>query len=271
LAIAIGSLGKLGKLYEKFYGMMASLDKIGHVLDLPLESEQGHPFPRKVEPASFYLQEISYAYGGHTALNDLTLSIPAGESLALLGPPASGKSTLLDLLYGIRPPKSGQLLFDGVEMRGIQPADLRRDIALIRQVEIIHKNIFDNIAAGRKEIGRVEVRQALEDVGLGEIVFALPDGLNTLLHPNGAPFSHQQAIQLTFARIFAAKPRIILIDGLLDQLDPHALTPLLQKLFAPDAPWTLILVTHRHDLVRLCRLHYHLDQKTLFKHDTSSV
>jgi ABC-type bacteriocin/lantibiotic exporter with double-glycine peptidase domain len=262
-AALVISLAKMGKLYEKFYDMMASLDKIGHVVDLPTEAPQGHPLPLQTNPAALHLHEVGYEYDETGILEHIELEIPESSRLALIGPPASGKSTLLDIMYGIRPPSNGQIALDQIDYRDIRPEDLRRDLVLLRDVEIFHDSVFENIRAGRHDIGRVEAREALEQVGLRDSILCTAEGLNAELLSGGAPLSQQQRVQLVLARAIAARPRLLLIDGLLDRLDPRSRSPLLTALFAHDAPWTLVIVTHRADLLRLCTHTYDLENKML--------
>lgn len=262
-AALVISLAKMGKLYEKFYDMIASLDKIGHVVDLPTDPPQGHPLPLQTTPVALHLHQVGYDHDGSAVFEGIELDIPEGSRVALLGPPASGKSTLLDIMYGVRPPSNGQIALDQIDYRDIRPEDLRRDLVLLRDIEIFHDSVFENIRAGRHDIGRVEAREALEQVGLRDSILCTAEGLNSELVSGGAPLSQQQRVQLMLARAFAARPRLLLIDGLLDRLDPRSRSPLLATLFSPDAPWTLVLVTHRADLLRLCTHTYDLDTKSL--------
>ena len=102
-----------------------------------------------------------------------------------------------------------------------------------------------------------------EQVGLRDSILCTAEGLNSELVSGGAPLSQQQRVQLMLARALAARPRLLLIDGLLDRLDPRSRSPLLATLFSPDAPWTLVMVTHRADLLRLCTHTYDLETKIL--------
>ncbi|MCB9638674.1 MAG: ATP-binding cassette domain-containing protein [Myxococcales bacterium] len=257
------SLGKMGKLYEKFYDMMASLDKLGHIVDLPVELPQGHPLPLRTAPVNMHLHEVGYSYGYNALLEHVELEIPQSSRLALMGAPGSGKSTLLDIMYGARIPTTGQIALDQIDYRDIRQDDLRRDLVLLREIEIFNDTVFENIRAGRNDIGRMEAREALAKVGLRDSILCTASGLNSELLSGGAPLSQQQRIQLMLARAIAARPRLLLIDGLLDQLDPRSRSPLLATLFAPDAPWTLVLVTHRVDLLRLCTHTYDIENKLL--------
>lgn len=103
--------------------------------------------------------------------------------------------------------------------------DLRRDLVLLRDIEIFHDSVFENIRAGRHDIGRVEAREALEQVGLRDSILCTAEGLNSELVSGGAPLSQQQRVQLMLARALAARPRLLLIDGLLDRLDPRSRSP----------------------------------------------
>jgi ABC-type multidrug transport system fused ATPase/permease subunit len=96
------------------------------------------------------------------------------------------------------------------------------------------------------------VSRALAQVGLLDELLELPTGLDTELHPHGRPLSHRQAYRLMVARAIAGRPRLIILDGALDQIDQRDEQELADVLFAPDAPWTLICITERPDLLQRC-------------------
>ena len=113
--------------------------------------------------------------------------------------------------------------------------------------------VLENLRLGREDLSYTDITRALDDVGLLEELLAMPDGLDTELHPHGRPLSHRQACRLMIARAIAGRPRLIIIDGALDQIDRREDDQRLTSvLFAPDAPWTLVCVTDRPDLLAQC-------------------
>jgi ABC-type multidrug transport system fused ATPase/permease subunit len=169
--------------------------------------------------------------------------------VGVTGPNGSGKSTLADVLFGLREQATGSLRVDGVDLRSLPLATLRRDVALVRGVELFPGTVLDNVRLGRDDLSHADVSRALDDVGLLEELLGMPKGLDTELHPHGRPLSYRQACRLMIARAIAGRPRLISLDGALDQEDEERLA---LALFSPEAPWTLICVTERPDLLARC-------------------
>ena len=131
--------------------------------------------------------------------------------------------------------------------------DLRQCVALVRGIEVFPGTVVDNIRLGREDLSLGDVNSALQRVGLHEELLALPEGLSTRLHPNGRPLSSRQAWRLMVARAIVGQPRLLIIDGVLDQIDySDERERLMQILFAADAPWTLVCITDDPDLLTRC-------------------
>jgi putative ABC transport system ATP-binding protein len=135
----------------------------------------------------------------------------------------------------------------------------RREVALVRGVELFPGTVLDNVRLGRTDLSLADVSRALAQVGLLDELLEMPDGLETELHPHGRPLSYRQACRLMIARAIAGRPRLIVLDGALDQIDARDEQELADVLFAPDAPWTLICITERRDLLERCGRQVRLD------------
>jgi len=139
-------------------------------------------------------------------------------------------------------------------MKAADPlADLRQSVALVRHIEVFPGSVIDNIRLGREDLSRGDVTEALRGVGLHDELLDLPQGLSTRLHPNGRPLSSRQAWRLMVARAIAGRPRLLVVDGALDQIDySDERERLMQLLFSADAPWTLVCMTDDTDLLARC-------------------
>jgi len=242
---------KLGKLLETTYDLLAAVDKLGHLVDLPLESSHGATMRRRAEPATVQVTGLSYAYeGAAPVLRGATLSAPAGRRIAILGRNASGKSTLLDVLHGLRAPDAGRVLVDGADLRTIHLETWREHVTLVREPEAFDGTVLENVCVGRPDVTEEDARSALAAVNLWEVVAALPDGLATKLTTGAPQLSRGEAYSLALARAIAGRPRLLLLDEALDALDAGRKRAVAARLFDRAAPWTLIVATHDPDVLR---------------------
>ena len=252
--IIVGAFAKAGKHLEMFYDLAASLDKLGQLFDLPTEPHDKLFHLRDVSPASLAVREVSYCFpSGDEGLKEFDLHVAPGDRVAIVGPPGSGKSILVDLLCGARRPTRGHVELDGIDLREVRPDSLREHLGVARSIEIFHGAIGENIHLNRPHLNARDVREALDAVGVLDEVLRFPEGLNTILQTGGAPLSNSQACRLMLARAIISRPRLLVIDGLLDTLHDELADGILDKLMASDAPWTLLIITHRDKIRRRCR------------------
>lgn len=253
VSVAVGSFAKFSKSLETFYDLQAAFDKLEHLTGLPLERVSGESALHLAGPASLQIQELSFGYDPQRPVfRDVSLDAPAGAKIAIHGSGAAGKSTLLDLIFGLRDPAGGRIELDGSDLRHLSLDSLRQQVMLIRGTEIFPGTVFQNVAMG-SDASADEVRIALLSAGVLDAVNALPNGLETELSPSGRPLAPSQALRLTFARAILHRPRLLLIDEALDSIeDLTADGPIVRTLFASGSPWTLIVATERPDLWPLC-------------------
>lgn len=246
----VGSFAKIGKHLESIYDLLASMDKLGHLFDLPTEPQDKLFHLSDTQPAAVTARGVCFAYpDGGQVLSDIELQLASGAKVAIAGPAGAGKSTLLELLAGMRFPTEGHVELDGLDLREIRPDSLREHLALSRGIEVFPGSIDENVHLNRRQVSSRDVREALDAVGLLDEVTRLPEGLRTELQVGGAPLTHSQSMRLMLARAIAGRPRLLLIDGTLDSLPVPALTRTVQRLVRADAPWTLCVATNRGEVL----------------------
>ncbi|MFT5458426.1 MAG: putative ABC transport system ATP-binding protein [Myxococcota bacterium] len=246
---ALTGLAKFTDKLDTYYDLLAAVDKLGTLVDLPTERVTGISRQAAGHGAVVGLDDVAFAYPGSPGgLSGISLNLPAQSHTAVLAPPGVGKSTVADLILGVRVPSAGSVMRDGVDARALRPDTLYRDVALLRASELIDGTLRDNLALGRPGVGGEEALRCLDKVGLAGVVAKLPDGLDTRLSPTGAPLSEGHIRALVVARALAGSPRLIVVDGFLDGVGHSAREELLTPLLASSA--TVVVFTEDDALSR---------------------
>jgi len=245
----LAGVAKFGKYLESYYDLCASLDKVGQIVDLPEEREGGISTPPRAEPARLELDGVAFAYGENAwALRDVSFELEPGARVAVLGGDASGKSTLVDMLYGLRAPSRGRILLDGIDARTLTLADLRRDIAVVGAPEIVDGTLLDNLGLGLEHVDASLASEALAAVALSDDVAALPEGALTALGHAGSRLTSTQAARLAIARGLLRQPRLLLIDQALDGLGAETARRVLQGIASSPRSASVVVFTSREEI-----------------------
>jgi ABC-type bacteriocin/lantibiotic exporter with double-glycine peptidase domain len=265
--LVVSGFSKMGKHLESYYDLLAGMDKLGYIEDLPLEQSRGlQARGQAAGPSSVLLRDVTVEYHGNPLLAGVWLDVRPGKRVGLFGHSGRGKSSLLDMLYGLRKPDGGAVEIDGIEVRDWDYAQLRHDVALVRAADIFEGTILENLRFGNESLPISEVRWALEQVGLLDEILALPEGLYTKVATGGRPLSEGQAMRVVVARVLLRRPRLLLVDEALDGLDDApSRVKLLDAIFDVDKPWTLIVASGDNDILRRCDSVYSIESKQLVK------
>ncbi len=254
--LVVGAMGagfaKLGKHLEKAYDLFAAADKIGMVVDIDNEPVGTLRLDAQT-PFSLQTQDMSFAHPGMEKLwQPFSMTLHQGDSLALQGPAAAGKSSFIDLLWGIEAPSQGRVMINQLDLRLADLAQWRSQAWLIRDTHTLEASIFDNLCLDRS-YAMETLDAAIQLWGLAEVAHRLPQGLKTLLKPGGHPLSRSHVARLVMARAWLYQPRVWLIDGLLDELhlDDADLHAALEQLFDPMGQ-RIVVVTTRDARVQAC-------------------
>lgn len=255
----LAGVAKFGKQLESYYDLIAAIDKLGHVVDLPAEPAGEVLFPPRDRGVELSLRGVSLGSDG----GSLDLHVAAGQHVAIRGTNGSGKSTLIDVIYGAFTPARGLVQVDGIDLRAVDRGSYRAAVAVVRGNEAFGGSVSDNVRIGRVGVDDEAVRDALAAVGLLDDVLALPEGIATVLSSDGAPLSSGQTRRLMLARAIAGRPRLLMLDEALDGVDDDARARIAAVLFAKDASWTVLVTTHLAEVAALCEVRHRLEQGTI--------
>lgn len=249
----LASFAQLKKKLESYYDLMAGVDKLGHLLDLTVERETGDVL-KLSEPAHVGVYDLALTYHNrHTAFKNMSFEIMPGEKVALFGGPGTGKSSLAELLTGLRLPSHGHVEINHIDMREIRLESLRQSVAVAGRTEIIEDTIIENVRLGRPDISVHQVRDIVNRLAIFPDQKQLPEGLYTVLNSAGSPLSSSQTRKLLLARAIIDNPRVLILDELLDDWKHFADSPAREVLLADDAPWTLLVLTGSKTIAQLCQ------------------
>ncbi len=251
VAVIVGAFAKMGKHIETYYDLMAAIDKVGHVIDLHESRPGGPELLDGFGPVSVELNNVVVHAGHKTVIDRLSVRAEAGSAVAVLGPPGSGKSVLLEAISTLRSIESGSIAFNGTDLRQLDHVHFVRSIGYVRGTEIFEGQIDQNIDLQRPEITSDDVLAALVTVGLDREVRELEDSVDTELMAGGRPLSSTQVARVLIARAIVARPPLVLIDGLFDGLSTQLAEEILSRMRQSPMPWTLIVATSRPEIADL--------------------
>ena len=230
----------------------ASLERINQILrETPTIHRPAEPVRRETIQGEIEFQGVSVAYDGTRALDGIELTIPAGATVALVGHTGSGKSTLVSLVPRLLDPTAGVVRLDGVDLRDLDPQDLRRHIGFVPQETFLFSaTIAENIAFGVEKASEAEIRRAAEIAGLAPDIEGFPSGYETIVGERGITLSGGQKQRTAIARAILRDPRILILDDALSSVDTLTEERILTHLAGVMRGRTVILISHRVSTVR---------------------
>jgi ATP-binding cassette subfamily B protein len=253
---------QLSQLYTTYRSGMAALDKIFGLLDEePDIRDAEHAIDLPTVRGAIRFEDVTFAYGatgdgaeggGALALDGVSLEVPPGQTVALVGSTGAGKSTLAKLVARFYDPDAGRVTIDGHDLRDVRERSLRSQLGIVPQESFLFSGtIRDNIAFGADDDARAEiVEEAARAVGAHEFVERLPDGYDTEVGERGAQLSAGQRQLVAFARAAAADPRILILDEATSNVDVHTEAGIERGLRRLLAGRTAIVIAHRLSTIR---------------------
>ncbi len=252
---AMAPVSQAASLLTQYYQAATALASLEEMMGNEQERPSGKHFISRAQiRGDIEFKNVSFSYPGEEreALSNLSFSIKAGESVAILGRVGSGKSTIEKLILGLYKPSAGQVLIDGVHIEQIDPAELRRQISYIPQeAQLLSGNIYENITLGVAHPANQQVLQAVELAGLAPLVGQHADGLGMPVGENGSRLSGGQRQAIAAARAFMREGQVLLLDEPSSAMDSGLEQHLCQSIKKQSKDKTLVLITHKTSLLSL--------------------
>ncbi|WP_339625421.1 ATP-binding cassette domain-containing protein [uncultured Maribacter sp.] len=255
ILLVINSVEKLILGLETFYDLLTSLEKMGQVVDKELEPQEGEkPFIEN-QPFTIELSDISYSVPQtkRQIISNLDLTITPNCTVLLRGKSGSGKNTLLRIIAGILEPDSGGVYVNGVSLKGMNLNYYRSHLGQsLPEESPFEGTILHNITFGDKNTTNEQVYWALDKVGLTEFVKKQPDGLNTVLYPEGKQIPYTISKKIVLARSIVRKPKLLILKDPLDQFNTEEANRILNFLSDSSNGWALLVVSENDKWIKKC-------------------
>jgi ABC-type multidrug transport system fused ATPase/permease subunit len=239
---------QLSELYDTFQSATAGAERVGAVLaEQPSVREAADPLPLPDPRGEVRLERVRFAYAeGAEVLHAVDLHVPAGTTLALIGPTGAGKSTVAKLIARFYDPAAGRVTLDGIDLRRVRLADLRQAMGYVPQEGFLFSgSVADNIRFGRPEATRAEVEAAARAVGADQVIAALPNGYDTEVGERGALLAAGERQLVAFARAWIADPALLILDEATSHLDVVTEERVRRALRRLRRGRTTVLIAHR--------------------------
>ncbi len=253
LYMSYDPIKKMGALNNETKRGLSALDRLEEVLNAPIEiTDPSKPATVNRLQGAIHFHDVGFAYKeGNTILRDIDIAIPAGTVCALVGPTGAGKSTFANLVPRFYEVSSGRVSIDGIDLRDMRVADLRRNIALVSQDPVLFNDtIYNNLLLGRSDATREEVEQAAKDAFAHDFILSQPNGYDTIVGERGGQLSGGQKQRIALARAFLRNAPILILDEATSALDSESeafIQRALQKLVVGK---TVLIIAHRFSTIR---------------------
>jgi subfamily B ATP-binding cassette protein HlyB/CyaB len=246
---------RLAQIWQDFHQARLSVERLGDILNTPAEpiyNPSRTALPAIRGDVTFEHVTFRYRIDGPEILRDVSLKVPAGQLIGVVGPSGSGKSTLGKLVQRLYVPESGRVLVDGVDLAQVDPAWLRRQIGVVLQENVLfNRSVRDNIALSDPAIPTERVVAAAKLAGAHEFILELPDGYDSIVEERGSSLSGGQRQRIAIARALIADPRILIFDEATSALDYESERIVQQNMAQIARGRTVFVIAHRLSALRL--------------------
>ncbi len=245
---------EISQFFNTFQSASSALEKLAGVLaQQPAVTDPAEPAVLPNPKGDIGFHDVRFEYTpGRPVLPGLELSVPAGQTVALVGTTGAGKTTIAKLIARFYDPTAGSVTLDGVDLRELAQSDLRRHVVMVTQENFMFSGtVADNIRFGRPEATDAQVREAAAAVGADRFIETLPDGYDTDVAKRGGRLSAGQRQLVAFARAFLADPAVLILDEATSSLDIPSERMVQRALETVLADRTALVIAHRLSTVQI--------------------
>ena len=244
---------RLAQLWQDFQQVRISIDRLGDILNTtPEPGASGQPSLPPIR-GDIRLDAITFRYrvDAQPVLRDVSLQVPAGQVLGIVGSSGSGKSTLAKLIQRLYVPEAGRVMIDGADLSLVDPAWLRRQIGVVLQENVLfNRSVRENIALADPGMSMDRVIAAAELAGAHEFIVNLPEGYATVIGERGASLSGGQKQRVAIARALVGNPRILIFDEATSALDYESEAAIQANMRRITQNRTVVIIAHRLSTIR---------------------
>jgi ABC-type bacteriocin/lantibiotic exporter with double-glycine peptidase domain len=247
ILLVIASVEKLIIGLESFYDVLTSIEKIGQVVDKELESQSGEK-PMFKDSFSIELDDVFYKVEdkNRPILKNISLKLNPSSRLLILGESGAGKSSLLRLISGVIQPTTGNIYINNLSLNSLNLNHYRSQLGLSLSEETpFEGTLRENLIFGGDKLKDQLIFEILEIVGLNQFLKEQPDGLDTVIYPEGKQMSYTVAKKVILARAIIKQPKIMILEDPLDQFNLEETKKIINYLTAPERSWSLIVVSSK--------------------------
>lgn len=264
-------LTRLGETFDLYQRAMASTDRILDLLDTPVRILDGtRHLPLSEIRGDIRLERVDFAYGnGIPVVSDLSLQVPAGQTVAIVGATGAGKSTVVRLLLRFHDVAGGSITLDGHDLRELRAEDLRRGIGLVSQdVFLFHGTVRENIAYGTFDADMASIVAAARIAEAHDFIMAFPEGYETIVGERGQKLSGGQRQRISIARAVLKDPPVLILDEATSSVDNETEAAIQRSMERITVGRTTIVIAHRLSTVRNADCIYVLEQGSVVEAGT---
>ncbi|QOD61406.1 ATP-binding cassette domain-containing protein [Polaribacter haliotis] len=247
ILLVIASVEKLIIGLESFYDVLTSIEKIGQVVDMNLEPQEGEK-PMFKDGLTVELDDVFYNVEEREKhiIKNISLTINPSSKILVMGESGAGKSSLLRLIAGVIQPTAGNVYINNLSLKSLHLNHYRSQLGLSLSGETpFEGTIRENLVFGNKSIDDNIIYNVLDVVGLNQFLKEQPNGLDTIIHPEGKQMSYTKAKKLILARAIIKQPKVMILEDPLDQFNLDETLRIIEYLTNPKQPWALIVVSSK--------------------------